>query len=585
MSGAGPRLLRLLLVSVGLLAVAPAVAQERPAPEAPGAAAGGPKAAEGSRHMVVAAHPLAAGAARDVLRRGGSALDAVVAAQFVLNLVEPQSSGIGGGGFLLYAPAGDRPVSYDGRETAPAAATPDRVPLPGGTPLPIMTAGPAGLSVGGPGLVAMLELAHAKHGRLPWRELAAPAERLARDGFPVGERLAGLIAGDAALGLFAAARGIYFHADGRPLQPGDRLANPALADTLAAIGAGGAAALHRGPLAAAVVAAIGDLPLNAGDMTVADLAGYRAVERPAVCAPYRTVEVCGMGPPSSGGVAVAQILGILERFDMAALAPLSAEAAHLFAEAGRLAFADRAVWLADPAFADVPVAGLVEPDYVARQSALVDPEASRGRAEAGEPRRRAGLRPAASEPRTLPGTTHVSVVDADGNAASLTSSIESAFGSRLVVGGFLLNNQLTDFAFVPARDGVPVANRVEAGKRPLSSMSPTIVLDRASGRPLYALGSPGGSRIINYVARAVVALVDWRMTPAEAAALPHYGSRNGPTELEAGTAAAGLADGLRALRHEVRTADMTSGLHIVAIRDGRLLGGADPRREGVVLAD
>jgi len=582
--GPGGKAGGLALLLLLLLPALPAAAQNRAEPEA-AAGGGGQELARAGRHMVAAAHPAATEAGLAMLRQGGNALDAAIAAAMVLNLVEPQSSGIGGGGFLLHwEQAGRRLASYDGRETAPAAARPERFLDAGGRPRRFAETVPGGLSVGVPGLLRMLEAAHRGHGRLRWEVLFQPAIRLAEDGFAVGDRLAGLLAADPALQRFPAARAYFARPDGTPLRAGDRLANPALARTFRLIAAGGADALYRGPLADAIVAAVAGAPENPGDMTLEDLARYRALERPPVCGPYRLAVVCGVGPPSSGGIAVLQILTLLERFDLAGLEPVSAEAAHLFAEAGRLAYADRAQWLADPDRVEVPVAGLLYRGYLEDRSGLIDLERSMGTAPAGEPPARQGrLAPDPSLRDT--GTTHLSVLDGDGNAVALTASIEGAFGSRLMVAGFLLNNQLTDFAFAPEQDGVAVANRVEPGKRPRSSMAPTLVLDARMQRVLLALGSPGGSRIPNYVAQALVAMLDWRLDPQAAAALPHYGSRNGPTELEADTAAAGLRAALESLGHRVETAAMTSGLEIVVRVPDGLLGGIDPRREGLAAGD
>ncbi len=577
-----PALLLFLLSLLGLASAADA-------PHQPEAASGfEPRPAVFAvRHMAVTAHALATDAALETLRRGGGAIDATIAAQLVLTLVEPQSSGIGGGGFLLYHDArAHRVLAYDGRETAPAAARAERFLDADGKPLPFRDAVASGLSVGVPGLVPMLELAHRRHGRLPWASLFQPAIRLAEQGFPVSPRLAQLIAEDAALRDSPSARGYFFHADGTPLQAGERLRNPALAATLRALARDGARALldarHPSGLARDLVAAVRG-HARPGDLAPGDLVAYRARLREPVCTPYRDWRVCGMPPPSSGGIAVAQMLALLERFppmaDMAAPA-----AVHRFAEAGRLAFADRARWLGDADFVPVPRAGLLSRAYLARRSTLIEPTESLDKAVPGHPEG-AVTSPAEATAAELPSTSHLSVVDDAGNAVSLTSSIEDAFGSRILVRGFLLNNQLTDFAFQPADvAGRPAANRVAPGKRPLSSMAPTLVFDRNGA--LYAvLGSPGGSRIINYVARTLLALLDAHLPPDAALALGHAGSRNGPTELEAGTAAVALAAPLHALGHEVASEDMTSGLHVIVRAPGGWLGAADPRREGVAAGD
>ncbi len=534
-----------------------------------------------ARQMVAAANPLASEAGMAMLRQGGSAVDAAIAAALVLGLVEPQSSGIGGGAFLLHYDAESRGVAaYDGRESAPANADESLFLDAGGEPMPFWDAVVGGRSVGTPGLLRMLELAHRDHGRLPWRDLFQPAIRLAEAGFPVSPRLHGLIAADRYLKRYPATAA-YFHDDaGTPLPVGTLLRNPDYADTLRGVAAGGADAFYRGPVAVDIAAAVQGAHDNPGRLNALDLRRYQAKRRDALCLPYRRWVVCGMPPPTSGGVAVLQILKLLERFDLAALPPGSAEAVHLVAEASRLAFADRDHFLADSDFVAVPLERLLDPGYLAARSALIDPAASMGRADAGLESRQAAS-PAQPNP---PSTSHLSVVDRDGNAVSMTASIESAFGARLMVRGFLLNNELTDFSFRPSVDGQPVANRVEAGKRPRSSMAPTLVLDR-QGRFVMAIGSPGGSRIIAYTAKAVVAALDWNLTMQEAVALPNFANRNGATDLEAGTSIVAAEAALRALGHEVNLIEMTSGLHGIRRGARGLEGGADPRREGAVLGE
>ncbi len=535
--------------------------------------------------MISAANPHAARAGYAVLKDGGSAIDAMIATQMVLNLVEPQSSGIGGGAFLLHWSAASRALeSYDGRETAPAAATPALFLNADGSRMKFWDAVVGGRSVGVPGILRMLELAHERHGRLPWRRLFESAIRLAEEGFEVSPRLHMLVSQDKYLQRYAAARTYFYDAEQAAWSVGHRLVNKPFAETLRAIANGGGDAFYKGAIAADIVSTIAGASGNPGLMTSADLSGYKAKVRPAVCGGYRGYSVCGMGPPSSGGLTVAMILGLIERFDVAALGPDATEAVHLFAEAGRLAYADRNIYMADSDFVDVPSGALLGRSYLKGRSALIDSRRSMGKASPGNPDQRQSLNGSSAGSYEGYSTTHISIVDADGNAASMTSSIESAFGSRLMVRGFLLNNQLTDFSFAPEKDGKPVANRAESGKRPRSSMSPTIVLDR-KGDLKMVIGSPGGSRIINYVAKTIVAALDWGRDIQAAIALPHFINRNGRTELEKGTSLENSAAALEALGHEVATRVLTSGLHGIMVTSRGLEGGADPRREGVVLGD
>ncbi len=524
--------------------------------------------------MVVAAHPLAAQAGAEILERGGSAVDAAIAVQMVLTLVEPQSSGIGGGGFMLVWDAERRRLAgYDGRETAPAAARPDRFLQDDGTPLPFMTAVTSGKSIGVPGILRMLALAHERHGRLPWPQLFEPAIRLSESGFVTSPRLRALLQQDPHLSRREPARSTFYRADG---QPKTYLENPALAATLRGIAAGGAAAFYHGlaPAIAEAVAAAG------GDMATSDLANYRAKERAPLCAPYRQWRVCGMPPPTAGGIAVLQMLGLVERFDLGAVDAKSAEMAHLLAEAGRLAFADRNRYVADPDAVAVPTTALLDRSYLDTRSLLIRRERAMEDALPGDLRERHGW----GDDATLgqPSTSHVSIVDAEGNAVALTSSVENAFGSRIMVGGFLLNNQLTDFSFRPEVDGRPVANAVAPGKRPRSSMAPTMVFDADGGLRLIT-GSAGGSRIIGYVARTITGVLDNELSPQDAAALPHVVNRDGATEIEDGPGAPRLRRALEALGHTVDLAPMTSGTHSIGMRDHLLEGGADPRREGIAV--
>jgi gamma-glutamyltranspeptidase/glutathione hydrolase len=588
MSPLAARLLALLTVAAALVAH-PAWAQPadvQPADVAPEAATGrqARQAVHARRQMVVAANPIAARAGLEILRAGGTATDAAIATELVLNVVEPQSSGIGGGGFLMhYEAASSRLSAYDGRETAPASARPGRFLAAGGAPLPYLLAVGSGLAVGAPGLVRLMELAHARHGRLPWAALFEPAIRVAEQGFAISPRLAQLIARDPLLRGDAGARALFFRGDGTPRQAGEMLRNPELGSTLRTLAKEGPGAFYGGVIARDIVAAVGS-HASPGDLAESDLAAYRALERKPLCGEYRAHRICGAPPPSAGGATVALLLGILEPFPVAKMKPLSADAAHVFSEAGRLAYADRDRYLADPDFVPAPVDRLLARSYLAARSRLIRPDRSLGIASAGRLPAAGTARYGQDATLELASTTHLSVVDAEGNVVALTASIESAFGSRILVRGFLLNNELTDFSYVPDVDGVPAANRVEGGKRPRSSMSPTIAFD-PSGRPRYVLGSPGGNDIINYVALTLVAMIDWKLDPQQAVDLPRYGSRNRATELERGTAAAALENALKARGHDVRLTPEASGLHVIGIGARGLTGGADPRREGLAVGD
>jgi len=585
-------LVRATLLALALVAAAaihrgdsPPAPATPPAPEAASGLSARPLAVA-TRQMVAAPHPVATGAGLAILRAGGSAADAAIAAAIMLTLVEPQASGIGGGGFALhYAAAGGAITTFDGRETAPAVARPDRF-LDRGKPLPFQLAVHSGLSVGTPGLVRMLELLHHRHGRLAWADLVQPAVQLADAGFPVSPRLNRLLSLRGAEAFDAAARAHFFDASGAPWPAGHRLANPGLAATLRAISAGGADAFYTGEIAQRIVEAVARAPNRSGDLTLADLAGYTAKERAPVCVDYRGHRICGMGPPSSGAHAVAQALRLVELHDLGRTPEraMSHRGLHIIAEAQKLAYADRDFHVGDPDV--VPVAaGLLDAGYLAERHALLHPARAGTRLYPGSPpaARRAALGDDATGEGA--GTSHVSVVDAAGNAVALTSSIEAAFGARLMAGGFLLNNQLTDFSFRP-RDtlGRLAANAAGPGKRPRSSMAPTIVTG-PDGRLAHVLGSTGGSAIITYVVQALVGLIDWQLDPAAVAGLPRFAGRGGELHLEQHGKVVWQALRLAPYGHRFRIGPQTSGTQIVSVRNGRLQGGTDPRKEGVALGD
>jgi gamma-glutamyltranspeptidase/glutathione hydrolase len=556
-----------------------------------------------SRHMAAAANPLAADAGREMLRRGGSAIDAAIAMQAVLTLVEPQSSGIGGGALIVLWD-GQSVRTYDGRETAPAGATEKLFLQADGQPMPFTQAQIGGRSVGTPGVLRALELAHRKHGRLPWAQLFEPAIHLAEHGFVISPRLHRLIAADSSIRNSAEMTAYFLNADGSPKASGTLLKNPPLAAALQRIAKEGPDALYRGPIAQEIVTKV-QSHANPGSLSLGDLANYSAKERAPLCTDYKRWQVCGMPPPSSGGIAMAQILGTLQaletrdkRWALAPMQPLktrtaagfepTAEAVHLISEAERLAYADRAQYVADSDFVPVPVKGLIDPAYLASRAALVG-EHSMGTAKPGTP---PGIQVAYAPDRSplRISTSQVVAVDDQGGAVSMTTTIESAFGSHVMVQGFLLNNEMTDFSFIPEENGQKVANRVEPGKRPRSSMAPTLIFDRQSGEFVASLGSPGGSQIIEYVAKTTVGLLDWQLDAQAAINLPNFGSRNGPTELENGQFSATLIQALKDKGHSVNEIDMTSGTQaIVRVKDAQgkasLAGGADPRREGEALGD
>ena len=546
--------------------------------------AGHPVSAD--RWMIAAANPLAVEAGAGILRDGGTAADAMVAVQAVLGLVEPQSSGLGGGAFLVWFDgASGQVTTLDGRETAPLDATPTLFQSADGEPLKFFDAVVGGRSVGVPGTPALMETAHQKWGQSNWGGLFSDAIRLAEEGFSVSPRLASLVEGDAErLSRFARTRD-YFLPGGLPIAVGDTLANPAYADTLRALAARGADAFYTGQVAEGIVAAVRTAAGNPGVMSMTDLAFYQVKEREPVCIDYRAHEVCGMGPPSSGALTVGQILGMLDNFDLPG--PEDANAWRMIGDASRLAFADRGRYMADSDFVPMPTIGLVDPAYLTERAGLIEGDRTDGfvaleTVEPGSPTWDHAQIWANDASIEFPSTSHISIYDQYGNALAMTTTIENGFGSRLMApGGFLLNNELTDFSFRSHRDGVPIANRVEPGKRPRSSMAPTIVLEE--GEPVLIVGSPGGSRIIGYVAQAIIAYLDWEMNVQEAVSMPHLVNRFGTYDLEEGTAAVELEADLQALGYETNVRTLTSGLHAISIGPDGLLGGADPRREGIAI--
>ena len=562
------------LVLAGLLIAAPAFAQTTET--------------VAKHHMVAAANPHAAEAGLEMLRAGGSAVDAAIATQMVLGLVEPESSGIGGGAFMLvYDGKSRKTTSFDGREMAPASANANMFLGPDGKPRGHFDAIPGGLSVGIPGVVRMLYLAHQKYGKLAWARLFDPAIKLADGGFAVGPKLARTIKGFAQGAKMPDIRSHYYHADGTPLAEGELFKNPEYAAALKKIAAQGPDGFYKGDVAQAIVDAIQHAPGQQGGMTLADLANYRAQEREPVCGPYRQYRLCSMGPPSSGGIAMLEILGELERFPSSQLQPGTVSDAHLFAEASRLAYADRAKYLGDPAFVHVPQAGLLDKKYISTRAQLIDPAKDMGTAEAGVPPDEKHARYAPQISPVLHGTSHMTIVDDTGSVVAMTTSVETVFGAEIMAKnyGFILNNTLTDFSFQPVRDGLPVANAPAPGKLPLSAMSPTIVFD-PKGEFFLSVGSPGGPSIIDYVAQTLSGVLDGKMSLKAAIDMPREINQNGATNLENGPGVDKIAASLTAMGHTVRVADQEgSGLHgIMKVKEG-YIGAADPRRDGIALGD
>lgn len=569
-----------------------------PAPEISSGYRSGMVPVHAQRHMAAAANPLATQAGQAMLRRGGSAIDAAIAMQAVLTLVEPQATGIGGGAFIMYWD-GKRVQAFDGRETAPSGAHNRTFLKPDGTPMAFTDAQIGGRSVGVPGVLRAMEMAHQQHGKLPWRDLFQPAISLAREGFPVSKRLHAQIAADKFIAQSPNMAKYFLTATGQPVPVGFSLKNPELAETLTAIATQGADAFYHGANARAMIEKV-NAHANPGTLSLSDISGYQAKEREPVCGTYKQWNVCGMPPPSSGGVAVLQTLSILEALqrkspahNLSKMLPKTthdgvgiepnAQAVHLVAEAERLAYADRALYLADPDYVPVNIWGLTNKTYLAERSSLIS-DKSIGIAAAGAP---PGMNTVLAPDRSplRISTSQIAAVDDHGGAISMTTSVEAAFGSHIMVNGFVLNNQLTDFSFIPSENGKPVANRIEPGKRPRSSMAPTLVFDQDSGKLIATVGSPGGSQIIEYVNKALVGMLDWKLNPQDAINLPNFGSRNVGTEVEVGLVSDTLIQQLKDKGHNVTPIEMTSGTQII-VRDGDgWTAGADPRREGTALGD
>ena len=533
------------------------------------------------RWMVSAANPYAVKAGAKILAKGGTAADAMVAVQSVLGLVEPQSSGIGGGAFLIWYDATSGQITtLDGRETASRHVTPQLFQDASGEPLKFFEAVVGGKSVGVPGTPALMLDAHKRWGRLSWSSLFEPGISLAKSGFKVSPRLSMLVSRDKKHLTQFERTAAYFYPGGKPIKAGDIVKNLSYANTLHGLASDQGASFYKGEIAKDVVNTVQSAAGNPGRLDVKDLAGYRVKERSAVCITYRDLDVCGMGPPSSGGLTVGQILGMLENYDLAKMGPNSPEAWRLIGDASRLAFADRGRYMADSDFVLVPVKGLLNKKYLNNRATLLNQKRALKTVSPGNPIVDIAHAFADDESIELPSTSHISIVDQYGNALSMTTTIENAFGSRLMTqGGFLLNNEMTDFSFRAIKDGVPIANRVEPGKRPRSSMAPTIVLK--NGKPYLVIGSPGGSRIIGYVAKAIIAYVDWGMTVQGVISMPHLINRFGTYDLEKNTKAEMMKGPLSIVGFEVKSRGLNSGLHAIAVYEDRLEGGADPRREGL----
>ncbi len=581
-------LVRFLLISVSLFFVVNqfTLAQQKREDREPEAATGynQKKAYAAKEYMVVAANPYASWAGKNIINKGGNAIDAAIAVQAMLTLVEPQSSGIGGGSFILYWDNKTKKLhTYDGRETAPSKINIDLF-LKDNKPMPWLEAVVGGRAVGVPGTLKALDLAHGEFGSLPWADLFDDTIQLSTKGFTVSKRLAKLVNMNLNPGLKKfRTSSVYFFPEGQGLQAGQIKKNNALARVLSDIAKNGADSFYQGDVADKIVEAVTFSSVNPGLLSKQDIRGYKAVKRRSVCGKYKSYNICGMAPPSSGGINVVQIMRLLEPFDMDKYQPNSLMAAHLFTQASRLAYADRDVYIADSDFTHLPFSAMLSNRYLEDRAKKISLTKDMGRTSAGKPFPHLNF---ARKGYTyeLPSTSHFSIIDKQGNAVSITSSVEFAFGSGIMVEGFMLNNQLTDFAFNPYRNNKAVLNRAEPRKRPRSSMSPTMVFDQ-KGELVMAIGSPGGSRIISYVAQTLIGVIDWGLDLQQAINLPKITNRNDYTALEKGTSAESLQQGLQKLGHKVQIRELNSGLHGFHIVGDKIVGGADPRREGVAVGN
>lgn len=534
--------------------------------------------------MVATANPIATKVGYDTLKAGGSAIDALVAVQMTLGLVEPQSSGLGGGGFVVYYDATKKQLTtFDGRETAPMKATPELFQDKHGEPLKFYDAVVGGRSVGTPGTVKLMAELHKRYGRTPWADLLKPAEKMALDGFIVSPRLANSVANSQEqLSRYPETKAYFFNLDNTPIKAGQRLHNLSYAKTLTDLGIYGPDLFYKGKLGQDIVRRVNSIADNPGVLSEEDLASYQVKERQPVCLPYKQYNICGMGPPSSGALTVGQIMGITQQFDLAKMGPESPEAWQIIGDASRLAFADRGRYMADTDYVPMPQ-GLLDKSYLKARAKLITPGKALATVAAGEPEWRHPIKQADDIAIEFPSTSHIVIIDKDGNAVSMTTTIENGFGSKVMTNGFLLNNELTDFSFKSYENGYPIANRLEPGKRPRSSMSPTIVMK--NGKPYLLVGSPGGSSIIGYVVKTLIANLEWGMDIQQAISLPNAINRFGTFELEEGTKAEALKGPLENMGYEVSVKDLNSGAQGIEIKSGKLYGGADPRREGLVLGE